>query len=72
MQDAFREVTGLPISTYFSAMKLRWLLDNNEAVKAAVAEERAMFGTMDSWLIYQLTGGAQGASKPQPLEVDKP
>lgn len=53
-------MTGLPLSTYFSGMKLRWLLDNDAEVRAAVAEGRALFGTMDSWLIYQLTGGAQG------------
>ena len=57
---AFRPVTGLPVSTYFSAYKLRWLLLNAPAVAAAAAEGRCMFGTVDSWLIYNLTGGAQG------------
>ncbi|XP_055500510.1 glycerol kinase [Leucoraja erinacea] len=52
--------TGLPISTYFSAVKLRWLLDNVEAVKQAVAKQRAMFGTVDSWLIWCLTGANNG------------
>lgn len=50
-------VTGLPISTYFSAYKLKWLLDNVPAVAQAAAEGRAAFGTVDSWLIWQLTGG---------------
>lgn len=43
---------GLPINTYFSAVKLRWLLDNCEAVKKAVEEDRCLFGTVDSWLIW--------------------
>eukprot|EP00892_Ulva_mutabilis_P003180 jgi/Ulvmu1/12863/UM098_0048.1 len=55
--DHFRPVTGLPISTYFSAFKVKWLLDNVAEVQAAVAEGDAMIGTVDSWLIYNLTGG---------------
>uniref|UniRef100_A0A8C0I6E7 glycerol kinase n=1 Tax=Balaenoptera musculus TaxID=9771 RepID=A0A8C0I6E7_BALMU len=52
--------TGLPLSTYFSAVKLRWLLDNVRKVQKAVEEDRALFGTVDSWLIWSLTGGASG------------
>ncbi|XP_039734843.1 glycerol kinase-like [Pteropus medius] len=52
--------TGLPLSTYFSAVKLRWLLDNVTKVQKAVKEDRALFGTIDSWLIWSLTGGANG------------
>ncbi|XP_056620076.1 glycerol kinase isoform X2 [Triplophysa dalaica] len=52
--------TGLPISTYFSAVKLRWLMDNVEEVHEAVISHRAMFGTIDSWLIWSLTGGREG------------
>ncbi|KAI3433434.1 hypothetical protein D9Q98_003249 [Chlorella vulgaris] len=59
-RDYFRPVTGLPVSTYFSAYKLKWLLDNVPEVAAAAAEGRCCFGTVDSWLIYQLTGGASG------------
>lgn len=44
--------TGLPISTYFSAVKLRWLLDNVAEVRQAVLSGRAMFGTVDSWIIW--------------------
>lgn len=44
--------TGLPISTYFSAVKLRWMMDNVEKVHEAVLSHRAMFGTVDSWLIW--------------------
>ncbi|XP_054147262.1 glycerol kinase isoform X3 [Melozone crissalis] len=52
--------TGLPLSTYFSAVKLRWLLDNVEEIKKAVEDGRAVFGTIDSWLIWSLTGGING------------
>ncbi len=48
----FQHKTGLPISTYFSAVKLRWLLDNVDEVRQAVLSERAMFGTVDSWIIW--------------------
>lgn len=43
---------GLPISTYFSALKIRWLMDNNEDVRRAIREKRCLFGTVDSWLLY--------------------
>ncbi|XP_044525147.1 glycerol kinase [Gracilinanus agilis] len=52
--------TGLPLSTYFSAVKLHWILGNVRKVKKAVEEERALFGTVDSWLIWSLTGGPNG------------
>ncbi|KAJ3280267.1 hypothetical protein HK104_000783 [Borealophlyctis nickersoniae] len=54
----FLSKCGLPFSTYFSGVKLRWLLDNVPAVKDAENEGRLMFGTVDSWLLYNLTGGA--------------
>ncbi|GJY73559.1 glycerol kinase [Tanacetum coccineum] len=53
----FLESCGLPISTYFSALKLLWLLENVNAVKEAVKKGDALFGTIDSWLIWNLTGG---------------
>ncbi|XP_027795637.3 glycerol kinase 2 [Marmota flaviventris] len=52
--------TGLPLSTYFSAVKLRWMLDNVRNVQKAVEEGRALFGTIDSWLIWSMTGGVNG------------
>ncbi|XP_053450806.1 glycerol kinase 2 [Nycticebus coucang] len=52
--------TGLPLSTYFSAVKLRWMLDNVLDVQKAVEEGRALFGTLDSWLIWSMTGGVNG------------
>ncbi|XP_061483345.1 glycerol kinase isoform X3 [Rhineura floridana] len=48
----FKTKTGLPLSTYFSAVKLCWLLDNVKEVREAVQEQRALFGTIDSWLIW--------------------
>lgn len=62
LQDCFRATTGLPVSTYFSAFKWAWLLDNVEAVRLAKEEGRCMLGTIDSWLIYNLTGGPKGGS----------
>lgn len=58
--DVFREHCGLPISTYFSGIKLRWLLDNVPAIQQACKEKRAMFGTVESWLLWNLTGGVNG------------
>jgi glycerol kinase len=59
-RDAFRASTGLPLSTYFSAVKIRWLLDNVEVVAKAAERGTCCFGTVDSWLIYNLTGGSEG------------
>ncbi len=59
-RDAFRASTGLPLSTYFSAVKMRWLIEEVPAVAKAVEEKRCCFGTVDSWLLYNLTGGAAG------------
>lgn len=55
----FVETCGLPISTYFSALKLLWLLENVEDVKKAVENGDALFGTIDTWLIWNMTGGKQ-------------
>ncbi|XP_044180131.1 glycerol kinase-like [Acropora millepora] len=59
-REQVRKLCGLPINTYFSAVKLRWLIDHCEAVKKAVEEERCLFGTVDSWLIWNMTGGPNG------------
>merc|ERR1719355_113148 len=56
-KDRFRKRTGLPISTYFSAVKMRWMLDNVPEVKKAADEGRCLFGPVECWLIYCLTGG---------------
>uniref|UniRef100_A0A8C2WXF4 Probable glycerol kinase n=1 Tax=Cyclopterus lumpus TaxID=8103 RepID=A0A8C2WXF4_CYCLU len=59
-KNHLKHKTGLPISTYFSAVKLRWMMDNVDEVRDAVVSHRAMFGTVDSWLIWCLTGGKSG------------
>ena len=58
--DKIQGLCGLPISTYFAGVKLRWLLDNNEDVKAAYDKGNLCFGTVDSWLLWNLTGGLNG------------
>ena len=59
----FVETCGLPISTYFSALKLLWLMENVDAVKDAVRAGDALFGTIDTWLIWNLTGGIGGKDR---------
>ncbi|KAI9491610.1 hypothetical protein BDB00DRAFT_766768 [Zychaea mexicana] len=54
---ALQHICGLPLTTYFSAVKLRWLLDNIPEVAEAKEQGRLQFGTLDTWLIYNLTGG---------------
>ena len=60
--DRFREKTGLPVATYFAATKMQWLLKNSTEVAEAVEDGRAMFGTIDSWIVWKLTGGRDGGS----------
>ena len=54
--DRFRDQTGLPLTTYFSGPKLRWLLDNVSGLRARADAGDLLFGTMDTWLIWRLTG----------------
>ncbi|MDR7419055.1 MAG: glycerol kinase GlpK [Armatimonadota bacterium] len=61
-EDDVRARTGLPISTYFSATKIRWLLANVPAVRDLAASGRLRLGTIDTWVIWNLTGGARGGS----------
>ena len=56
-KDCFRQKTGLPTATYFSGPKIKWLLDHVPAVKQAMENGHALFGTMDTWVIWNLTGG---------------
>jgi glycerol kinase len=58
-EKEIREKTGLIIDPYFSGTKLIWLNENNPAVKTAIACGNAYFGTVDTWLLYKLTGGQQ-------------
>lgn len=59
-QDRFRSRTGLPLATYFSGTKFRWLLDHVPAVREAAARGDALLGTVDSYLAWWLTGGPAG------------
>jgi glycerol kinase len=52
--------TGLPPATYFSAPKLQWILEHVDGVRSAAERGEAVFGTVDSWVIWNLTGGADG------------
>ncbi|MGW0044502.1 glycerol kinase GlpK [Rhodococcus sp. NPDC003348] len=58
--DRYRQTTGLPLSTYFSGPKLRWILDNVDGVRARAEAGDLCFGTMDSWILWNLTGGPDG------------
>lgn len=57
LEPSFREKTGLPIDAYFSASKLRWILDNVEGARAKAEAGKLLFGTIETWLIWKLTGG---------------
>src|SRR5262245_33135738 len=59
-QNRFREATGLPLSTYFSSLKARWLLQNVTGAKEKAAAGELLFGTVDSFLVWHLTGGPNG------------
>jgi glycerol kinase len=59
-RDRFRARTGLPLATYFSGLKLRWLLDNVPGARAKAQAGDALFGTMDTWVLWNLTGGPAG------------
>jgi glycerol kinase len=58
-KDCFKSVTGLPISTYFSAFKIKWLVENNARVAEAVKSGTARFCNINTWLIYKLTNRSQ-------------
>jgi glycerol kinase len=57
-QDRFRAKTGLPLATYFSGPKLQWLLNRVDGARARAAGGELLSGTLDTWLIWNLTGGA--------------
>ena len=56
----FAEATGLPLATYFSASKIEWILDHVEGARAAAEAGELLFGTPDTWVVWNLTGGARG------------
>ncbi|RZI97660.1 MAG: glycerol kinase, partial [Rubrivivax sp.] len=61
-KDCFRDTTGLPLASYFSATKLLYLLDTVEGLRQDAEAGKALFGTVDSWLLWKLTNGAVHAT----------
>src|SRR6202166_1306370 len=59
-QDRFRAKVGLPLATYFSGPKVSWILDNVDGARARAEAGDLVFGNMDTWLIWNLTGGTNG------------
>jgi glycerol kinase len=59
-QDRFRSKTGLPIATYFSGPKIKWILENVDGVREKAESGDVIFGNIDTWVIWYLTGGADG------------
>jgi glycerol kinase len=61
-QDRLRGQTGLPLATYFSGPKIKWILDNIPGARAAAERGDALFGNIDTWAIWNLTGGPNGGA----------
>jgi glycerol kinase len=59
-QDRFRKKTGLPLTTYFSGLKIRWILENVPGVRKLAESGEALFGNIDTFLVWHLTGGPNG------------
>lgn len=59
-QDRFRSQTGLPLSTYFSGLKIRWMLENVSGLRQRAEAGDVLFGNVDTFLVWHLTGGAKG------------
>src|ERR1700744_4525373 len=74
--DRSREKTGLPLASYFSGLKLKWVLDNVEGLRARAEKGEIAFGTIDTWLMWKLTGGkahvtdVTNASRTQLMDLD--
>jgi glycerol kinase len=61
-QDRFRSKTGLPLATYFSGPKISWLMDHSPDILSDIREGKVLFGTMDTWLLWNMTGGKEGGT----------
>ncbi len=59
-QDRYKEKTGLPLATYFSGPKIRWILDNVEGARERAEAGDLLFGNMDTWVLWNMTGGPEG------------
>ena len=75
LEDYVKNTTGLNIDAYFSATKLKWLLDNDEKIRSAAEKGDALFGTVESYLIYVLTGNhftdVSNASRTMMFDINK-
>ncbi len=60
ISKAITHKSGLPVAPYFAGSKMHWLIENSQDVKKAIASGTARFGTVDSWLLWNLSGGVQG------------
>jgi glycerol kinase len=60
--DRFREKTGLPLASYFSGLKLKWLLDNISGLRARATKGKIAFGNIDTWLMWKLSNGGVHAT----------
>ena len=61
-QDRFREKTGLPLATYFSGLKIRWILNHVPGAREQAKAGEVIFGTIDTFLVWKLTGGVNGGA----------
>jgi glycerol kinase len=61
-QDRFRPKTGLPLATYFSGPKVKWILDNVDGIRSRAEKGELAFGNIDTWCIWNLTGGPNGGA----------
>src|SRR5881392_1992090 len=61
-QDRLRPKTGLPLATYFSGPKIKWILDNVDGVRERAQRGEVLFGNIDTWCIWNLTGGPDGGA----------
>jgi glycerol kinase len=59
-QERYREKTGLPLATYFSGPKIKWILDNVDGARARAEAGDLVFGNMDTWVLWNMTGGVDG------------
>ncbi|MFI5606258.1 glycerol kinase GlpK [Amycolatopsis sp. NPDC051903] len=59
-QERYRAKTGLPLATYFSGPKIKWILDNVDGARARAEAGDLLFGNMDTWVLWNMTGGADG------------
>lgn len=67
--DRYRAATGLPLSTYFSGPKVRWILDHVDGARERAEAGELAFGTIDSWILWHLTGGVGGGGQRSGLHV---